>query len=351
MVKTGVTVYALAPDYDEQSKESVKGLGALPIDIKLERAGMHPFRDFRDTWHLILTLRRLKPDAAFSYFIKPVIYGSIAAYLAGVPRIYALVAGLGYVFSSESAASTVKRRILRRAVTFLYRLAFSVCKNVFFQNNDDLQYLVNTGCLKQGKAVRVNGTGVDLESLSVAPFSKGPTTYLLMARLLREKGICEFADAARTVKAHYHDTRFILLGGLDPNPNGLKSEEVEDWVAEGLLEWPGQVSDVKSYIAQSSVYVLPSYYREGVPRSTQEAMAMGRAVITTDSVGCRDTVVEGVNGFLVPVRDPVALSEAMIRFIEAPELIAQMGKESRRLAEERFDVHKINKVIMNHMGL
>jgi glycosyltransferase involved in cell wall biosynthesis len=161
----------------------------------------------------------------------------------------------------------------------------------------------------------------------------------------------EFAAAAKAVKRSHPDARFILLGDVDPNPNSVSRIEVESWVAKGILEWPGQVADVSPYIAQSSVYVLPSYYREGVPRSTQEAMAMGRPVITTDNAGCRDTVVDGVNGFIVPIRDAAALTKAMLRFIERPELIEPMGRESRRLVEERFDVEKVNDAMLDAMGI
>jgi glycosyltransferase involved in cell wall biosynthesis len=174
---------------------------------------------------------------------------------------------------------------------------------------------------------------------------------LFAGRLLREKGVLEFVEAARRIKAKYPETRFIVLGGLDTNPGAIPRKKVEGWVKEGLIEWPGHVADVRPYLAQASVFVLPSYYREGVPRSIQEAMAMARPIITTDAPGCRETVIQGVNGFLVPVRDVDALVSAMERFINEPELIERMGKESRRIAEERFDVHKINRVLLEAMGL
>ena len=203
--------------------------------------------------------------------------------------------------------------------------------------------------MKPAQVIKLNGIGVDLVEWMPAPVAIKSITFLLVARLLREKGILEYAAAARIVKSKYPDTRFILLGGVDPNPGSLNTHEVSQWVNDGLLEWPGHVA-VKPWLAQTSVFVLPSY-REGVPRSTQEAMAMGRAVITTDVPGCRDTVVEGVNGFLVPVRDAAALADAMMRFIKQPELIETMGKASRALAVERFDVHKVNAVILATMGI
>lgn len=351
MVVCGMHVYALAPDYDEVSRRAVCVLGADPVDISLDRTGTCAVRDFVDLLHLVFTLRRQRPGRIFSFCIKPVIYGSLAARLAGVPRCYALVAGLGYVFTEDGAPPGWRRRLTQWIVSILYRVAFRTCDRVFFQNDEDAQHFVANGSLTPEKVVRVNGTGVDLGQYAPAPPVFRPITFLLIARLLREKGICEFADAARQVRAWYPDTRFILLGGLDSNPGALVRDGVEAWVREGILEWPGPVEDVRSWIAQASVYVLPSYYREGVPRSTQEAMAMGRPVITTDNVGCRETVEDGINGFLVPVRDADALAGAMLRFIENPALIESMGHESRRLAEERFDVNNINAVMLEAMGI
>lgn len=351
MVDAGVKVYALAPDFDDYTREAVVRLGAIPIDISMERTGLSPMRDLSDTIGFYRTLRQLKPDMLFSYFIKPVIYGSIAARLAGVPRRYALVAGLGYIFGSDDRNKTAKRRILRFIASSLYGIAFRACQAVFFQNQDDVREFVDAGILPAAKARLLEGTGIDLDVLAEVPPPTSPVTFLLMGRLLREKGIVEFAGAAKIVKQSHPDARFLLLGGLDPNPGGLSQAEVERMVVESGMEWLGHVNDVKSYIASSSVYVLPSYYREGKPRSTQEAMAVGRAVITTDSPGCRDTVISGVNGFIIPVRAPDALAAAMCRFIEDPELIVTMGRASRRLAEERYDVHKINRQIMQEFSI
>lgn len=351
MVAAGVRVYALAPDYDESTREAVRRLGAEPIDISLDRTGMRPVRDAIDWIRLTRLLRRLKPDATLSYFIKPVIYGSLAAKMAGVPNRYALVAGLGYAFTPDGSRETLKRKVLRSVASTLYAIAFRACRRVFFQNGDDIAELTGVGVIQPTKAFLLHGTGVDLERLSPAPHVEHPMTFLLMARLLREKGICEYAEAARTVLKTHPTARFLLLGGLDSNPGGLSRDEVAGWVAEGIIEWHGHVDDVRPWIAQSSVYVLPSYYREGKPRSTQEAMAMARPVITTDAPGCRDTVVEGVNGFLVPVRNSTALAEAMRRFVDDPALISRMGRESRGIAEERFDVHKINRIMLNEIGI
>lgn len=341
LVAAGVRVYALAPDYDEELRRQLRALGAEPVDYDFARTGMNPVRDGINMFKLALVLHRLRPDVVFSYFIKPVIFGTLAAWLARVPHRVGLVAGLGYVFTDTGEAWSHKRRLLHFIVSWLYRLSLGRAQRVVFQNQDDIAEFVQAGLVDSMKVVHIGGTGIDLKEWAVTPLCTQPITFILAARLLREKGIVQYAEAARLVKAQYPSVRFLLLGGLDTNPGGLQEIEVQAWVDEGLLEWNGHVP-VKPWLAQASVYVLPSYYREGVPRSIQEAMSMGRAVITTDAPGCRETVVNGVNGFLVPVRDVDALAIAMLRFVERPDLIETMGVESRRLAEIRFDVNVLN---------
>jgi glycosyltransferase involved in cell wall biosynthesis len=350
LVSAGVKVHALAPDYDDVSRATIRALGAEPIDISLDRTGMRPFRDLLDAGRIRLVLRRLRPDAVFSYFIKPVIFGSLAATLAGVPRRYALIAGLGYVYTPAGTAEAWRRRLLRWLASGLYRMALRTCHRVFFQNQDDLREFSEAGLVDPQRAVLLTGTGVDLDRFEPAPPVEAPVTFLFVGRLLREKGVYELVEAARKVRAANPEARVQLLGEVDPNPGSLTREAVAAWDAEGVVDWIGRVDDVRPWIARSSVFVLPSW-REGKPRSTQEAMAMGRPIVTTDAPGCRDTVEQGVNGIIVPVRDPDALADAMMRFIREPRLIGTMGLESRRLAEERFDVHKINQVILREIGI
>jgi glycosyltransferase involved in cell wall biosynthesis len=211
---------------------------------------------------------------------------------------------------------------------------------VIFLNPDDRREFVERGLAPADRAVVLGGIGVDLDAWASAPPVREPVTFLLVARLLREKGIVEYATAAREVRGRHPGVRFLLLGGLDSNPGGLGRAEVQSWVDEGILEWPGHV-EVRPWMMRASVFVLPSW-REGVPRSTQEAMAMGRPVITTDAPGCRETIEDGVNGYRVPVRDAQALAQAMLRFVRDPDLIESMGAASRRLAEDRFDVRQVN---------
>ena len=348
MVARGVEVFAIAPDHDDQTRKSMLTLGATPMDIAFDRAGMNPLSDVMGAVRLAILLRRLKVDVALTYFIKPVIFGTFAAVMAGVPKRFCMIEGLGYVFTPSERREPTGRKMLRAVVSLLYRFALRFADKVFLLNDDDIADLVNRGLLQSRQVVKIGGIGVDLDKWLPVPPVVSPITFLLAARLLREKGVVEFSQAARIVKAAHPGVRFVLLGGVDSNPGSLSIHQVTDWVSEGVMEWPGNVP-VKSWFAQASVYVLPSY-REGVPRSTQEAMAMGRAVITTNVPGCRETVIDGHNGFLVPVRSAEALAQAMIRFIEQPDLIESMGRASRAMAVQRFDVHKVNEIIMRAMG-
>lgn len=343
----GAEVFICAPDYSVETIEAVQALGAVPVDYPLNRTGLNPVQDLRTLRSLYLTLKRLHPDVVIPYSIKPVVYGILAGAFARVPRRIALIEGLGYAFIHSP---TLRQRMLRQLVKGLYRLALQQAHHVLFLNPDDLQEFVVERIVSPEKTILLGGIGVDLTQWQPAPPLMNPITFTLAARLIREKGIVEFAEAARIVKQLYPQTRFLLLGGLDTNPGALTEAEVQQWVQTGILEWHGHVSDVRPYFAQTSVYVLPSY-REGVPRSTQEAMAMARPVITTDAPGCRETVINGVNGFLVPPRDVDALVRAMERFIQQPELIVTMGQASRKLAEERFDVNKVNQKLLHVLGV
>ena len=343
----GHKVSALAPDFDAGTRAELSAIGVQPIDISLSRTGINPVRDVRGIVGLYGQMRRLNPDVVLSCAIKPVIYGTLAAALARVPRRFALIPGLGYAFSEGGSP---RDRIVQTTAQQLYRIALRRAEAIFMQNPDDADEFVARRIVSREKIVPVNGSGIDLAAWPLMDLPGPPVTFALAARLLGAKGVREYVAAARQVKAKYPEVRFLLLGGLDSNPSAIAKAEVESWVTDGVVEWPGHV-DVRPWLAQTSVYVLPSYYREGVPRSTQEAMAAGRPVITTDAPGCRETVIAGENGFLVPPREVDSLAAAMLSFVENPRQIARMGRHSRRLAEERFDVRAINERMLSVMGL
>lgn len=344
LVARNHTVYVLCVDYDNVSREKIVALGAIPVDYSLNRAGLNPIRDLVDTWKLFRQLKRIAPDVVLSYFVKPVIFGSIAARMAAVPRNIGMLEGLGYVFTDLPTGPKRKQRILRWVQVFLYRLALPGLDRLIFLNPDDSADLLSRNGLKAKNVSILGGIGVDLEKYSYIPLdSQKSPSFIFVGRLLAEKGINEYVEAARMVKSLHPEARFVVLGGLDEeNPGGLSRLELDDLIASGVVEYPGHVSSVMQWLTDASVFVLPSYYREGVPCSTQEAMAVGRAVITTDVPGCRETVVDGVNGYLVPRWDAEALAQKMLCLVRDPVLVARMGEESRRLAEQRFDAEKVN---------
>jgi len=317
-------------------------------DIPLRRTGTNPLADLYALWALWGLMRRIQPDVMLGYTIKPVIYGILAAWLAGVPRRYALITGLGYAFTGQASG---KRRKVNEVIQPLYRQALCRSHKVFFQNPDDQALFRDMGLLPAGTpSVVVNGSGVDLERFSVAPLPSGTPHFLLIARLLGDKGVREYARAAQCIKITHPNVQFSLVGWLDENPDAIHQAELDTWLESGTLHYLGYLEDVRPAIAQCSVYVLPSY-REGMPRTVLEAMAMGRAVITTDAPGCRETIVDGGNGLLVPIKSVDDLIGAMNRFIQVPELARLMGRHSRVLAEQKYDVNKVNSVMLREMGL
>ncbi|CAN7356793.1 glycosyltransferase family 4 protein [Variovorax paradoxus] len=344
----GFQVHVAAPDLPESNpvRRQLQAAGVVVHDVAMRRTGTNPAADLQTLWSLWRLMRRLRPEHVLGYTIKPVIYGSLAAWLAGVPRRFALVTGLGYTFQGEG-----KRSGLQELVQRLYAIALARVHTVFFQNPDDEALFRQRKLVKlDGRTRVVNGSGVDIAAFQTVPLPSGYPCFLLIARLLGDKGVREYAQAARRVRAVHPEVRCLLVGWIDTNPNAIAQHELDAWVADGTLEFLGRLDDVRPAIARSSVYVLPSY-REGTPRTVLEAMAMGRAIITTDAPGCRETVVHGENGLLVPVKSVDALEQAMLKFVEDETLPLRMGHRSRHMAEVKYDVHKINAAMLREMGV
>jgi glycosyltransferase involved in cell wall biosynthesis len=344
-IAAGHVVFAAAPG--EEAAADMTKLGARFRSIPMRRTGLNPFQDLSLVAALIRLIRKLRPDFVFLYTIKPVIYGSLAARLRPRSRVFSMITGAGYFFTDPSGW----RRRLRGLVVLLYRVALSRNEKVFFQNRDDAHEFACMHIVDRERVVMINGSGVDTDAFACLPASRDPVVFLLIARLLREKGIVEYIEAAAIVKKRYPRAVFRMVGWqLEKGPSAIGEDLIEAWRAEGVVEITGYVDDVRPHLAAASVYVLPSY-REGTPRTVLEAMSMGRPVITTDAPGCRETVDPGVNGLLVPVRDGVSLAEAMQFFLQHPDSIAEMGVQSRRICEQKYDVRKVNREINRAMGL
>ena len=351
----GYEIHIMVPELANFQEEYQKliALGYQVHEIPMQRTGTNPLADLKLLKNMYQQIRQIQPDVVLSYTIKPVIYGTLAAGLAKVPKRFALITGLGYAFQN---VETAKRSIFQKLVHGLYAQALKYAHKVFFQNPDDLKLFEDMHLLEANKpAVVVNGSGVNVQDFEVMPLPINEqggvkASFLLIARLLGDKGIREYMAAARSIKAQYPEAEFHLVGWIDDNPSAISQQELETWVNDKIVNYWGKLSDVRPAITASSVYVLPSY-REGTPRTVLEAMAMGRAVITTDAPGCRETVSHGVNGYLVAVKSVDQLVQSMQYFIEDPKLMISMGQRSREIALNKYDVHQVNKHMMTEMDM
>ena len=334
MKNKGYNVITASPALSEEYSNIFKQQKIVNIPVNFQRNKLNPLYDFFTLIRLFKIFWEQSPDIILSYTIKPVIWGGLVAKFFKTD-FYALITGTGFVFYGVS----FKRKLLRNLVGFLYRLALKKSKGVIFQNIDDLNLFVDKGIVPRSKTHLVNGSGVDVEKFNVATFPKGSINFLCIARLKGDKGLREYAAAAKIVKKKFPTVVFNLVGPEETSPDAISLDEVNSW--SNYVNYKGSIKDVRPLIKDAHVFILPSYH-EGLPRSTLEAMSMGRAVITTNAFGCRETVKNGINGFIVPVASVDMLAEKMIWFIEHPEQIEPMGIASRRMVVEKFDVHKVN---------
>ena len=323
----GYEPVVVAP-FDPPADSRMRELGIRRIPININRSGLNPLADLWLLSRYRDILKRVRPAAYLGYTIKPNVYGSMAATSLGIPAI-PNVSGLGTAF--------IRGGPLQQIVTGLYRIAFRRAPVVFFQNDEDRRLFVERRIVRADQAQVLPGSGVDLDRFAPAAMPEGPPVFLLVGRLLRDKGVIEFVDAARQLRTALPGARFQLLGPIDEgNRTAITRLELDQWVAEVAVEYLGTTDDVRPFIAAASAVILPSY-REGLPRSLLEAAAMARPLIAADVPGCRDVVEDGVNGYLCAVRDASSLASAMRRFADLPrdERIA-MGDAARRKVQKRF---------------
>lgn len=344
LLKENIIVYAFAMNYTEEQKQKLKLIGVIPIDYSLSRSGLNPLSEYQSTVELYKNIKQIKPDVVFSYFTKPVVYGSLAAKLAKVPRIVGMVEGLGTTFTESPDGFTGKQKVIKIIQSKLYQLSSYCLDNLIVLNNDDKKDLE---CIAKFKKISVlGGIGLDLNEYPFTPIvtNENNVNFIFVSRLLKSKGIEYLLQAAAIIKNKFNkQVSFTILGRFDDdNSSSITSKYLNKYIENGIVKHFGHVSNVIDYLTCSSVFILPSYYREGVPRCTQEALSIGRPIITTDSIGCRDTVIDGYNGYLVPKWDIQSLVDKMEVFINHPEKISEMGKNSREFAEQHFDVNKVN---------
>ena len=351
LIDCGHRVTALVPKEKYNSKNSINELkqkGVIFKSYSLSRTGLNPFKDYLSYKSICFVISQCKPDIVIAYTAKPVIYSGIA--LKHFPKIsfFPLITGLGYAFTEEGG---LKRRLIKQLMIILYRKGLKSAKSIIFQNHDDKKLFYKLKIIFRNMSSHiVNGSGVDL---NLFPFSKLPKKpiFLMLARLLIDKGVREYVQAAKIVKAKFPKAIFQLAGRLDSNPSAISNDELKSWNNQGLIEYMGEISSVQKNIASCRFYVLPSY-REGTPRSVLEAMAIGRPIITTDVPGCRETVMHGKNGLLVSPKNSKSLANAMMKLLRQTEKKTNsMCRQSYILATRKYAVDKVNKDIINILNL
>ena len=349
-VNKGHEVIVASPESPSVMEETLAKSGVSYVQFPCERTGMNPIGDLKAMRALTQILLEHKPDVLMIYQIKSVLLGPHSARKARIPRVLVLANGLGTTFDDYGFGVSWKARLVRIA----YKRALKKVNAIVFQNSDDPVLLGNHGILPASiEQVIVPGSGVNLERFTFEQVPSGPPVFVLVSRLLISKGVRDFVQAGKILRKKYPEVRLRLVGQLEESnhPDALPESELQAWIDAGDVEYPGFVNDVRQQLVESSVFVLPSYYREGVPRSNLEALATGRAIITTDWTGCRDTVVDGGNGFLIKPRDPAGLAIAMERYVADPQLAAKHGACSRDLAKTKFDVNLVNAMMLDALRL
>lgn len=343
----GCEVVACAPKGDEESAKLLAEKGVSLFEYPLNRKGLNPLDDIRAFLALKRILRKIRPDILFSTTIKPVIYGSLAAKMVKIPKIFATITGLGYAFEADTP--------LKKAVNMiganLYRHALAGINGVFFQNADDLEVFRKAHILSaDARIFMARGTGVDTAHFSPAAFPPSPLKFLLIGRLLEAKGLYEYAKAAQILKKKWPQAAFQILGQPESGPGSVSQDRVKEWQKEGIIEYLGECRDVRPHIAASHVVVLPSW-REGVPTALMEAMSMGRPCVASDVPGCREVARDGENAFLFPAKNAEALAGAMEKFLLTPALLEPMGAAGRRIAVDEFEAQNVAAKIIADMGI
>jgi len=334
MVHRGHEVIGVAPDGDDEVRLGLARIGVSFRELNLRRAGLDPLADARSIRELVRLFRQERPELVFAYTIKPAIYASLAGRIAGIKRRAVMITGLGYTFTERGG---LRQRIARLVAIQLFRRALTNDQTIFFQNPDDRNEFASMGLIPKGAGVEiVRGSGVDPQLYARSPMPAGPMRFLFVGRLLRSKGVYEYVEAARATRARDPSVIFDVVGWIDANPESVQRAELDAWVRDGVITYSGAVADVRPYLRAAHVLVLPSY-REGTPRSVLEAMSVGRAVITTDAPGCRETIADGESGRLVPVKNAVALAEAMQELMNDRSKLERFAANGRARVEQLYD--------------
>lgn len=338
LITQGFRVVVIAP-FDNYSTQ-IENLGARFIDLAVDRKGTNPFKDLIYLLKLVRIGLNEKPDTIFTYTIKPILYGTIAAWLAQVPQRIAVTTGLGNTFNTDN--------FINKITKILYRISLTFASEVWFLNKDDAATFTDHRLVSADKLFVLPGEGINLDYYTPVG-GRVRRTFTLIGRMLWDKGVGIFVEAARELKGSYPDARFLLVGPVDEgNPEGIALSQLEEWHSQGIIKYLGSTDDVREVLKETTCLVHPTYYKEGIPRVLMEACAMGVPCITTNIPGCRDVVVDGINGILVPPKNSKALVQAIMNFLElSDETKGAFALQGRARMNENFSIEKINSIYIS----
>ncbi len=339
--KAGYSIFVISKE--NSSRKFIEDNGIFFIPIPFNRRSINPIYELFILIRIIIVYANIKPDIVHQISAKPIIYGSIAARLCKIKSVINAPVGLGYVFSSDALKAKALKPIVHWLLKIFLNSHYGKNKKnkVIFENNDDLSYFVKIGAVKQKDACLIRGAGVNIKNLVQYEKEKKTTTITFIGRMLKDKGINEFISAARILKGKSISARFVLAGDVDPlNPTSLKKKTLLRWSAEKNIHWLGWVDDIESVLKETDILCLPSY-REGLPKALIEGAAFGLPIVTTNTVGCRDVVEDGLNGYLVPIKNAEELADKILKLILDKNLRIKMGKESFKIASSKFSSKKI----------
>lgn len=347
LVQLKHTVYVFCSDYTPETRLKIEELGGIPLDSPFQRLNLNPISNMIALYRFYKQLKSLSPDIILSYFVTPIVFGTLAAKLAGIHYKVAMIEGLGYAFTQRPDKKNIKSILIKYTQIFLYKLILPLANSIIVLNPDDLDELKNKYHIKLPQTIVLGGIGVPDHFFQDSIPPTAPITFTFIGRLLNDKGIREYIEAAQLTHARHKEVHFHIVGDVDPlNPSSLSPSIIEKLNHSCNIKFIGHTNNIIQEINHSSVVVLPSY-REGFPRVIQEAMALGRPIITTDVPGCRQTISDQTEGFLVPPFSAEAVAERMEFFIQNPDKIIAMGKNAHLTAMQKYNSHGVTSKLVN----
>ncbi len=349
LIDKNYDINLIAPDFDIKNSEIFKKLNLSIHNLNFKRTSLNIFNELINIYKTYKIISKIKPNIILNFAIKPTIYGSMVKIFKNKIKIFSMIEGRGYLFLDELNNNLIIK-IYRTIFNYFFKFIIRFNEKIILLNDEDKEYFVKRNLSQKNKIIKISGIGVNLEYFKKEKLldkNNENINFIFVGRLLKSKGILEYIEAAEIIKNKYKNINFYVLGSMDINPNNINKQQLDRYIQEGIVIWKGEVTNIKKYLEIGHVFVLPTYYKEGLPKSILEAMAMSMPIITTKISGCSETVIEDYNGYFTEIKNSENLATKMEKFILNKNLVTLMGHNSRALAVKHFDVKKINKLIID----